>query len=182
MTTTAPAADRTSDLTHADRLRRLNRLRSVARVMDTAIRIPGTNFRFGADSILGLIPVAGDAGGAAIGLIIVNEARKLGLPKRKLFKMMRNLGADALVGSVPLVGDVFDVFFKAHRRNVPHRPLDEGHHPPALIFRRFCDRVTVIAIAEGLSCWTMRDATAPPPEPSTGSSPFSSSSCGRSGR
>jgi len=99
-------------------LNRLRRLRLLARMMDTAIRVPGTNIRLGADSILGLLPVAGDAGGALIGLYIVNEARRLGVPSYKLARMISNVALDGLVGSVPLVGDVFDVYFKSHRRNV----------------------------------------------------------------
>lgn len=56
--------------------------------------------------------------GACVGLAIVNEARKLGLPKEKVAKMLYNVGLDAVVGSVPLVGDLFDIYFKSHRRNV----------------------------------------------------------------
>ncbi|WP_275788718.1 DUF4112 domain-containing protein [Pararhizobium gei] len=101
-----------------ERLRRLRRLSGVARLMDTALRIPGTNIRFGADSVLGLLPVVGDASGALIGLAIVNEARKLGVPKHKLVRMLYNLGVDAAVGSVPVLGDVFDLYFKSHKRNI----------------------------------------------------------------
>ncbi len=99
-------------------LKRLQRLRLLARLMDTAIRIPGTGIRIGADSIMGLLPVAGDAGGALVGLYIVNEARRLGLPSHKLARMISNVALDGLAGSVPLLGDVFDVYFKSHRRNV----------------------------------------------------------------
>ncbi len=102
----------------AERLRRLRRLSGIARLMDTAIGIPGTRIRFGADSVFGLIPLVGDAGGALVGLYIVNEARKLGLPPAKLTRMLGNIAADSIVGSVPLAGDVFDLFFKSHRRNV----------------------------------------------------------------
>ncbi|MDB5524660.1 MAG: uncharacterized protein JWM58_2423 [Rhizobium sp.] len=86
--------------------------------MDTAIRIPGTGIRLGVDSILGLIPVLGDASGALIGLAIVNEARKLGVPKHKMARMLVNVGVDTALGSIPLLGDVFDIYFKSHRRNV----------------------------------------------------------------
>lgn len=103
---------------HAERLRRLRRLAGIARLMDTAIGIPGTRIRFGADSVFGLIPLVGDAGGALVGLYIVNEARKLGLPPAKLTRMLGNVAADSVLGSVPLAGDVFDLFFKSHRRNV----------------------------------------------------------------
>lgn len=101
-----------------DLTRRLARLNGLARLMDTALRVPGTNIRFGADALIGLVPGIGDASGALIGLFIVNEARRLGLPKRKLARMVANLGVDAAVGAVPLAGDMFDVFFKAHKRNI----------------------------------------------------------------
>ena len=106
-----------------DRLRKLRRIQRVARLMDTAIGIPGTRFRFGADSIMGLVPVVGDAGGALVGLYIINEARRMGVPNDKLAQMLGNLAADAVVGSIPVAGDVFDLFFKSHRRNL-HIILD----------------------------------------------------------
>lgn len=116
----------------AERLRRLRRLSGIARLMDTAIGIPGTRIRFGADSVFGLIPLVGDAGGALVGLYIVNEARKLGLPPAKLTRMLGNIAADSIVGSVPLAGDVFDLFFKSHRRNVQMILDHFGIHPDAL--------------------------------------------------
>lgn len=116
----------------AEHLRRLRRLAAIARLMDTAIRIPGTGIRFGADSVLGLVPLVGDAGGALVGLYIVNEARRLGLPPAKLARMLGNVAADSILGSVPLAGDVFDLFFKSHRRNL-HLILDHfGIRPDEL--------------------------------------------------
>ncbi len=105
-------------LERAELLRRLRRLQGAARIMDTAIRIPGTGIRFGADSLMGLVPVIGDAGGALVGLAVIYEARRLGVPAHKLSRMLGNLAVDAAVGSVPLLGDVFDVYFKSHRRNL----------------------------------------------------------------
>ncbi|MBO0663633.1 DUF4112 domain-containing protein [Jiella sp. MQZ9-1] len=102
----------------ADRLRRLRRISKVARLMDTAIRIPGTGISFGGDSIVGLVPGIGDAGAALVSLWIVNEARRLGMPTRKLVKMLANVGIDTFGGAVPIVGDIFDVFFKANRKNL----------------------------------------------------------------
>lgn len=107
-----------ADRRRVELLRRLRRLNNVARLLDTALRIPGTNIRFGVDSLMGLLPVIGDAGGAIVGLAIINEARKLGLPPAKLGRMLANLAADTAVGSVPVLGDVFDVYFKAHKRNI----------------------------------------------------------------
>lgn len=100
------------------RLIRLRRMRGLARLMDFAIGIPGTRISFGADSILGLVPGFGDVAGAAVSLIIVNEARRLGVPNDKLLRMLINIGVDTVGGSIPLVGDLFDVFFKSNRRNV----------------------------------------------------------------
>ncbi|WP_244490787.1 DUF4112 domain-containing protein [Aureimonas frigidaquae] len=105
-------------LSRAEKLRRIRRLALVARIMDTAIRIPGTRIRFGADSVMGMVPLVGDAGGALIGLVIVNEARRLGLPASKLGTMLYHLGVDTVFGAVPVVGDAFDIYYKAHRRNL----------------------------------------------------------------
>jgi hypothetical protein len=107
-----------TDFRNVDRLACLRRMRGLARLMDTALRIPGTRFSFGADSVIGLVPGIGDFAGAAISLYIVNEARRLGVPNEKLFKMLINIGFDAAAGSVPLVGDLFDVYFKSNRRNL----------------------------------------------------------------
>ncbi|MGQ3212540.1 DUF4112 domain-containing protein [Shinella sp.] len=101
-----------------DHLMRLRRIRGLARLMDTALRIPGTGVSLGADSVLGLIPGIGDFGAAAVSLFIVNEARRLGVPKETLFKMLVNVGFDTVAGSVPVLGDVFDVYFKSNRRNL----------------------------------------------------------------
>ena len=113
-----------------EKLRRIRRLAMLARVMDTALRLPGTNIRFGADALMGMVPIFGDAAGALVGLLIVNEARQLGLPKRKLMSMLYNIGVDTAFGAVPFVGDAFDVYFKAHRRNIQiildHHGLDDG--------------------------------------------------------
>jgi len=128
-----------TDFRNMDRLARLRRMRGLARLMDTALRIPGTRYSFGADSIIGLVPVVGDFAGAAISLYIVNEARRLGVPNDKLFKMLVNIGFDAAAGSVPLAGDLFDVYFKSNRRNLDlvlehfgldHSDLDRRRSPP----------------------------------------------------
>ncbi|WP_075293172.1 DUF4112 domain-containing protein [Pararhizobium arenae] len=107
-----------TDFRNVGRLARLRRIRGLARLMDTALRIPGTRFSLGADSIVGLVPGVGDFVGAAISLYIVNEARRLGVPNDKLIKMLVNIGFDAAAGSVPLLGDLFDVYFKSNRRNL----------------------------------------------------------------
>nr|WP_267890843.1 DUF4112 domain-containing protein [Xaviernesmea oryzae] len=97
---------------------KLRRLSGLSRLMDTAVGIPGTRIRFGADSVLGLVPLLGDGAGALVGLYIVNEARRLGVPPEKLARMIGNVAMDSFIGGVPLLGDLFDVYFKSHRRNV----------------------------------------------------------------
>ncbi|WP_223999292.1 DUF4112 domain-containing protein [Aureimonas sp. SA4125] len=106
-----------ADLDREGRLRRLRRIARIARLMDTAVGIPFTRMRFGLDSVLGLVPGIGDAAGGLVGLYMINEARRLGLPTHKLLAMAGNVGVDTIVGSVPLLGDIFDVYFKSHRRN-----------------------------------------------------------------
>ncbi|SJZ64074.1 DUF4112 domain-containing protein [Consotaella salsifontis] len=106
------------DFQAAETLRRLRRLAMLARTMDTAVRIPILGIRFGFDSVIGLIPGVGDIAGGLVGLYMVNEARKMNVPPEKLARMIGNIGIDAAVGAVPVLGDVFDVFFKANRRNM----------------------------------------------------------------
>ena len=92
-------------------------LRKFAVLLDSAVRIPGTQQRIGLDSILGLIPGIGDAVTALLSAYIISEASRLGVPRWTLLKMLGNLGFDFLVGVVPLLGDLFDVAFRANIRN-----------------------------------------------------------------
>jgi len=103
---------------NTDAERRLARLQRLAKLLDSSARIPGTKVRIGVDALIGLIPVAGDAAGAAVSAYIVHEAMKLGLPRRTIARMLVNVGIELLVGSIPVVGDLFDVAFHANVRNV----------------------------------------------------------------
>ncbi|MEQ6248181.1 DUF4112 domain-containing protein [Sulfitobacter sp. HNIBRBA3233] len=94
------------------------RLRSLAHAMDSAFRIPLIGKRVGWDSIVGLVPVVGDALALAPALYIVATARRKGVPLGTLVRMGGNIGIDALIGSIPLVGDLFDIGWKANLRNV----------------------------------------------------------------
>ena len=102
---------------HADRERTLQRLRQLAVLLDTAVRLPG-GLRVGADSVIGLAPGIGDALTTALAAYIVYEAHRLGLPSHKLWRMAANVAIDGLVGAVPIFGDIFDVAFKANMRNL----------------------------------------------------------------
>lgn len=96
----------------------LLRLEVIARAMDSAFRIPGTEIRMGFDALIGLVPVVGDAISGAISSYLIWEARKLGVPKWLLGRMMTNAAIDTALGSVPIVGDMFDVAFRANSKNV----------------------------------------------------------------
>lgn len=111
------AASRTGETVPPDRIAALDRLERFARLMDTAVRIPGTGIRLGLDSVIGLVPGIGDAITAAFATWIVAEAARLGVPKRKLARMMLNVLIDAGVGAIPIAGDLFDVAFRANTRN-----------------------------------------------------------------
>ncbi|HEY9359603.1 MAG TPA: DUF4112 domain-containing protein [Xanthobacteraceae bacterium] len=97
---------------------RVARLDVLANLLDTAFILPGTNVRFGFDALIGLVPGIGDAITTAISLYIVLEARQLGAPAHLILRMLANVVVDGFVGAVPLVGDAFDVLWRANRRNV----------------------------------------------------------------
>ena len=96
----------------------LSTARGLARLLDTAGRIPGTNVRFGLDPILGLVPGLGDVAGAALTGYIVLVGARLGVPRSAIVQMVLNVGIDALVGAVPVLGDLFDIGWKANTRNL----------------------------------------------------------------
>ncbi|KAA9005650.1 DUF4112 domain-containing protein [Histidinibacterium aquaticum] len=100
------------------RLEEVERLERLARNMDSLFRIPGTKIRVGADSIIGLVPGIGDTLTLAPAGWIIWKAREMGVPQHKLLAMCGNAGIDWIVGSIPLVGDLFDVGWKGNLRNV----------------------------------------------------------------
>ena len=104
-----------NSLSRGDRIARIDAL---ATLLDTAFVIPGTQVRFGLDALIGLIPGIGDAITTVMALFIVSEARALGAPPWLIARMVANVAFDGLVGAVPLVGDAFDVAFRANRRNM----------------------------------------------------------------
>jgi len=91
-------------------------LRRLVDLMDNRFEIAG--IRFGFDALIGLVPGFGDFFGMILGAAVVLEALRHRIPLWVVGRMVFNLWLDAVLGSVPLVGDAFDVFFKAHRRNL----------------------------------------------------------------
>ena len=132
-----------------------SRMRDLARVLDEAVRIPGTNIRIGLDALLGLLPGGGDiAGGVFSGLIILQAARA-GAPTPVLGRMLANVAIDVVLGTVPLLGDLFDVAWRANSRNV--RLLESWRERPATTKRASALTVTGILLAllilVGLAVW-----------------------------
>jgi hypothetical protein len=97
---------------------RLERIRNLVHLLDTAFEIPGTRWRVGLDAIIGLIPGVGDLVTTGLSVWILYEARELGVRKRTRARMVWNVVADFVVGAVPLAGDVFDAAWKANVRNL----------------------------------------------------------------
>ncbi|GGC55035.1 DUF4112 domain-containing protein [Hoyosella rhizosphaerae] len=97
---------------------RRRQIRRFAKVMDSRFRIPGTKQTFGVDPILGLVPGAGDAASMMISAGIVIQAARFGARGPTLAMMLFNVAIDAIFGSIPFFGTIFDVMFKANNRNV----------------------------------------------------------------
>jgi hypothetical protein len=100
------------------REQRILRLEAIAKLLDVAFILPGTNIRYGIDGLIGLIPIIGDIIATAISLWLVREARALGAPWYITARMLGNVAVDGVVGMVPFAGDAFDVMFRANMRNV----------------------------------------------------------------
>ena len=96
----------------------MERVRTIADLLDEAIELPVLNYKIGLDPVLGLLPVGGDAVSAGISLYIVAEGARMGASKDAIIKMLTNVVLDAVGGSIPVLGTVFDAVFKANERNV----------------------------------------------------------------
>ncbi len=100
------------------RRERVDRLDKLSRLLDIAFTVPGTNIRFGAEAVMRLVPGIGDAAASALSCLILYEAHRLGASRRVMIRMAGNVAIEAAAGAVPVLGDLFDVAFRANRRNV----------------------------------------------------------------
>lgn len=109
------------------------RLDAISRLLDSAFVLPGTGIRFGLEGVIGLVPGIGDLVTTALSSYLIWEARRLGLPRRKIARMIGNVAFDAAIGIVPIIGDAADVLFKANRRNMriirEHLEREAGGRP-----------------------------------------------------
>lgn len=108
------------------------RIEAMEQLLERSFTIPGVNYPIGLDSIVGLVPVVGDLVTAAMGAYLVWEAKNIGLPKWKLWRMAGNIAFDTALGAIPVVGDAFDLLFRSNTRNlrIVRKHLDK-HHPAA---------------------------------------------------
>lgn len=105
-------------MTRDEREAILRRLETIAHWMDDRFAIPGTRWRIGLDGLLGLFPAVGDTATFLVSLYILLQARRLNLPGKLQARMLGNVVLDYLAGSIPLVGDIVDVAWKANLRNI----------------------------------------------------------------
>jgi hypothetical protein len=114
----------------ADRTR--VRLDALARFLDSAVRVPGTNIRFGADALLNLIPGVGTLTSKGMSAYLIWEARRHGVPMSTLLRMAGNVGVDFVISAIPLVGWIGDVFYRSNLRNMAllREHLDRAHLRP----------------------------------------------------
>jgi hypothetical protein len=94
------------------------RIGRVTHVLDELVTVPGTSQRVGLDPVVGLIPVVGDAVAAGVGLWVIGEAARFGVPRVVLGRMLVNLVVDVAIGAIPLLGDLFDFAFRSNSRNL----------------------------------------------------------------
>lgn len=111
------------------RTQALRRVDQFSQLMDSAIRIPGTRFSVGLDGILGLVPVVGDMTGLLLSGYILVEAQRAGASRKAGAHILKNILLDAVVGSVPVLGDAFDFVYKANLRNARILREELGNQP-----------------------------------------------------
>lgn len=113
--------------------KKIREIEELAALMDSHFKLPGTNIQLGLETIIGLIPGIGDTIGFLVAVYIIQQSGKLGLPKNKSLHMVFNSVIDWLIGTIPLIGDLFDWGWKANNRNAAILRAHFGHPPPDMI-------------------------------------------------
>ena len=128
----------------------------VSGIMDSRFRIPGTHFRFGIDPLIGLVPGLGDAASWAVSTLLVYTMTKHGVSRKVVILMMINITIDAILGSIPVLGNFIDFFYKANSKNIRllKKHYQEGKHQGSgtgiLLFIALIFLVILVAIIYGL--------------------------------
>lgn len=128
------------DVTPArSRTETLERLDAIARLLDAAVRVPGTNIRFGADALLNIVPGIGTLMAKGVSAYLVYEARRHGVPTLTLCRMAGRVGIDLAISAVPVVGWFGDAFYRANLKNIEelrrHLRAADGTPPSAFTGR-----------------------------------------------
>jgi hypothetical protein len=126
----------------------LKRVRALAWLLDNSIPIPGTRLRIGLDPLIGLIPGLGDAAGALVSGYILLEAGRLGASRSTLLRMAANILIEAVVGWIPLAGDLFDAGWKANQKNLAL--LEQALTTPGLAARKDRGFIALLALGTGI--------------------------------
>jgi hypothetical protein len=134
----------------------------MANLLDSKFEIPGTGIRFGIDPLLSLMPVLGDLITLVISSMLIYTMHNRGASRKVVVKMMLNAGLDTIIGAIPLVGTVFDVFYRANERNVKllREHYYEGKHQGSgtgLLLMIFLIAILVIA-AVVYGIWQLMEA------------------------
>lgn len=140
----------------------LQNFERIAKLMDSRFSIPGTGIRFGLDPLLSLMPVAGDLVTLVVSSMLIYTMHQHGASRNVVIKMMLNAGLDTVIGAIPLVGTIFDVFFRANERNVKllREHYYEGKHQGSgtgLLIALFVITVVILG-AIGFGLWKLFDA------------------------
>lgn len=129
---------------------------NLSEIMDSKFTLPGTRFRFGLDPLLGLIPGLGDAISLAISTMLIYTMTKNGVSRKVVILMMINVTIDAVLGSIPILGNIFDFFYKANSKNInllkKHYQEDkyQGSGTGILIFIALTFLVILLLVVYGL--------------------------------
>ncbi len=142
--------------------RSLETLRRLARLFDAAFRVPGTEFRFGLDPLIGLIPGIGDLASPVLTVAILWQAAKRRVPKVVLLRMVLNALIDAAVGAIPIIGDAFDFAWKATEWNMAllerHAVAGRGATSGDYLFVSLCVVIVIVmALLPLLALWLFLD-------------------------
>lgn len=133
--------------THLARQEEVRRVAGLVRWMDDLVRVPGTRFGIGLDAILGFfVPVLGDLVSGAAAVMVITAAQRRGVPPVVVLRMLLNVGIDTLVGMIPVVGDAFDLVWRANVRNLELLERHQGELEP----RARKGDYAVVAAAVGL--------------------------------